>query len=237
MQVLERGFPGEGPVGPTEAKRDMAFFIVDLRDGSMGLEASLPGSEVLGKREDTWHGSMPVLFGRRAVAAVAHGHAYLAVTDSMVLTRYDDSGDEARIAFDDREVPTRDHWERLLRDSIRADLEAIEPGQAAASDGRNFMLAAAEFRLSLLEDLPARATLPSFSTIRGGSDGRLWIQGYPNPEQDDAVWVVLDDRMQPEGRLLIPRAFNVLDLAHDRVAVHRRLSTGEEVVEVYRMVR
>lgn len=86
MQVLERGFPGEGPVGPTETRRDMAFFIVDLRDGSMVLETSLPGSEVVGKREGTWHGSMPVLFGRRAVAAVAHGHAYLAVTDSLVLT-------------------------------------------------------------------------------------------------------------------------------------------------------
>lgn len=43
--------------------------------------------------------------------------------------------------------------------------------------------------------------------------------------------------MEPEGRLLIPRTFDVLDLSHDRVAVHRRLSTGEEVVEVYLMVR
>lgn len=89
------------------------------------------------------------------------------------------------------------------------------------------------FRLGLLEDLPARPTLPSFSDIEGGADGRLWIREYGDPLQDLASWIGLSESGERERRIEIPRAFNVQDISDGKVIVLAKGEFDEDIVEVY----
>ena len=50
---------------------------------------------------------------------------------------------------------------RFIRDTTRAHLDSTGPGQIVIC-GRNFMEVITEFRLGLIDDLPARPTLPPF---------------------------------------------------------------------------
>ena len=69
----------------------------------------------------------------------------------------------------------------------------------------------------LLEDLPARATLPAFSAMKGGADGLLWIREYPNPLQEEVVWVGFTEAWERKMRITVPVGMPVLDIAEDRV--------------------
>ena len=57
-------------------------------------------------------------------------------------------------------------WVRFVRDTTRAHLESRGPGQIVIG-GRNFLELMTEFRFRLLEDLPARPTLPGFLRYEG----------------------------------------------------------------------
>ena len=103
---------------------------------------------------------MPVIFGRTAVAAVTDNYAYLATTDSITITRYDEAGTAVEVSFEQPRERVEAGWERFVRDTTRANIESIEPGQIFLG-GRNFMMSIREFRLGLIDDLPARPTMPA----------------------------------------------------------------------------
>ncbi len=91
--------------------------------------------------------------------------------------------------------------------------------------------------LRLLEDLPARATLPAFSDMMGGADGLLWIREYPNPLQEEVVWVGFSEAWERKKRITIPVGMTVLDIAEDRVLARGWGAHDEELIEVYPLVR
>ena len=96
----------------------------------------------------------------------------------------------------------------------------------------------AEFQLRLLEDLPARPTLPSFSDMKGGADGLLWIREYPDPFQDQVVWVGFSEAWERKKRIAMPASLHVLDISEDRgVLVRTRGAHDETLIEVYPIER
>ena len=166
FRISERGFPGPGYVGPMEIRLPVTYEIVRLSDGEVVFEGTRPGEEEWAAREASStggrrHGGLPVIFGRTAVAAVTDNYAYLATTDSITITRYDEAGTTGEVAFEQPKERAEEGWERFVRDTTRASIESIEPGQIFLG-GRNFMEVMTEFRRGLLEDLPARPTLLLF---------------------------------------------------------------------------
>ena len=180
LEISERGFPGSGAVGPLEIRQPMTYEIARLSDGEVVFEGTRPGEEKWAAREvggdgGQTHGGLPVIFGRTAVSAVTDRYAYLATTDSITITRYDEAGTAVDVSFKQPRKSAEAAWVRFLSDSTRAHLESRGPGKLSLG-GRNFLLTMAEFQLRLLEDLPARPTLPGFSDMKGGADGLLWIR-------------------------------------------------------------
>ncbi len=181
-----------------------------------------------------------MIFGRTAVAAVTGRYAYLATTDSVAITRYDEAGTAAEVSFDQPRKSAEAAWVRFVRDSTRANLENTRPGKIFLDGGRNFLLTMAESKLRLLEDLPARPTLPAFSAMKGGADGLLWVREYPDPLQDQVVWVGFSETWERKKRIVMPaslHSLDVLDLSDDRVLVRAKSVHDETLIEVYPIER
>ena len=243
FEFWRRGFPGEGSVGPMEVRLPVTYEIVRLSDGEMVFEGTRPGEEKWSAREITdggqRDGGLPVIFGRTAVSAVTDHYAYLATTDSMTITRYDEAVTGVDVSFEQPIEHAEAGWERFVRDTTRESIESIKPGQIFLG-GRNFMMSLREFRLRLLEDLPARPTLPAFSAMKGGADGLLWIREYPDPLQDEVVWVGFSEAWERKKRLAMPASLsvlNILDIAEDRVLVRATGANDEALIEVYPIER
>ena len=225
LEIWAPGWRGSSPAGPMEIRQPVTYKIVRLSDGEVVFEGTRPGQEQWALREvyddagNLAHGGEFVVFGRTAVSATTDRYAYLADTDSITITRYDEAGIAEVFSLEHFRERADEDWERLVRDTLRAN-EFIS-----------------EFGLRLLEDLPARATLPAFSAMTGGADGLLWIREYPNPLQEEVVWVGFTEAWERKKRITVPVDMAVLDIAEDRVLVQAKGALDEELVEVYPLVR
>ena len=171
-----------------EIRLPVAYEIARLSDGEVVFEGTRPGVErsgrrgrVHGDRRVNVHGGQPVIFGRTAVSAVTDRYAYLATTDSITITRYDEAGTAVEVSsFEQPRESAEAAWVRFVSDSTRAHIESKGPGLMDI-DGRNFVEVMTEFSLGLLEDLPARPTLPAFSCYEGRSRRPSVDPGVPQP--------------------------------------------------------
>ena len=221
LESWEMGWRGSSPAGPMEIRQPVTYEIVRLSDGEVVFEGTRPGEEQWALREvyndagNLIHGGRPVTFGRTAVSAVTDRYAYLADTDSITITRYDEAGTAVEVSFEQPRQSAEAAWVRFVSDTLRAN---------------QFIT---EFGLRLLEDLPARSTLPAFSAMKGGADGLLWIREYPNPLQDQVVWVGFSEAWERKKRITMPVRLHVLDISEDRVLVQAKGAHDEDLIEVY----
>ena len=225
LESWELGWRGSSPAGPMEIRLPVTYEIVRFSDGEVVFEGTRPGEEQWAAREAKADGRLrdggtPVTFGRTAVSAVTDSYAYLADTDSITMTRYDEAGTAVEVvSFEQPRANAEADWVRFVSDTLRAN-EFIS-----------------EFGLRLLEDLPARPTLPAFSAMKGGADGLLWIREYPNPFQDQVVWVGFSEAWERKKRITMPVRLNVLDISEDRVLVQAKGALDETLIEVYPLER
>ncbi len=224
LESWEMGWRGSSPAGPMEIRLPVTYDIVRLSDGVVVFEGTRPGEEQWAAREVKADGRLrdggtPVTFGRTAVSAVTDRYAYLADTDSITITRYDEAGTAVEVSFEQPRESAEADWVRFVSDTLRANPFISELG------------------LRLLEDLPARSTLPAFSAMMGGADGLLWIREYPDPLQDQVVWVGFSEAWERKKRITMPVSLNVLDISEDRVLVQAKGAHDEDLIEVYPIER
>ena len=244
-EIWPSGFLGDGAVRAMEVRQPVVYEIARLSDGEVVVEDTRPGLEQWAARESDgaggfWNGGPEVIFARTAVSAVTDRYAYLATTDSITITRYDEAGTAEEIfSFEQPRESAEEGWTQFVRDTLWTNLENRKPGQIFIG-GRNFMEVMTEFRLGLIDDLPARPTLPPFSAMKGGADGLLWIREYPDPLQDEVVWVGFNEAWERKKRLAMPASLsvlNTLDISEDRVLVWAKGAHDENLVEVYAIER
>ena len=220
LESWEMGWRGSSPAGPMEIRLPVTYEIVRLSDGEVVFEGARPGEEQWAAREVKADGMLrdggeSVIFGRTAVSAVTDRYAYLADTDSITITRFDEAGTAVEVSFGQPRQSAEADWVRFVSDTLRAN---------------PFIR---EFGLRLLEDLPARSTLPAFSAMKGGADGLLWIREYPDPLQDQVVWIGFSEAWERKKRITMPVRLHVLDISEDRVLVQAKGTHDETLIEVY----
>ena len=243
LEISEMGWRGPSPAGPMEIRQPVTYEIARLSDGEVVFEDTRPGVEQWAARENDSdgsggyrHGGLPVIFGRTAVSAVTDRYAYVATTDSIRITRYDEAGTAVGVtSFEHPRETAEAAWVRLVRDTTRAHFESMT-GHLVVG-GRNVVEYMTEISLRLLEDLPARPTLPAFSAMKGGADGLLWIREYPDPLQDQVVWVGFSETWERKKRIAMPVSLHVLDISEDRVLVKAKGAHDETLIEVYPIER
>ena len=76
--------------------------------------------------------------------------------------------------------------------------------------------------------------------MKGGADGLLWIREYPDPFQDQVVWVGFSEAWERKKRIAMPASLSVLDIldiSEDRVLVRAKGAHDETLIEVYPIER
>ena len=234
LESSEMGWRGSSPAGPMEIRQPVTYRIVRLSNGEVVFEGTRPGEEQWALREvysdagNLIHGWQSVIFGRDAVSAVTDRYAYLADTDSITITRYDEAGTAVEVvSFEQPRESAEADWVRFVSDTLRANSPQVPTEYEFIS----------ELDVRLLEGLPARPDLPAFSAMMGGADGLLWIREYPNPLQEEVVWVGFTEAWERKKRIVVPVDMAVLDVVEDRVLVQAKGALDEELVEVYPLVR
>ena len=208
-----------------EIRQPVTYDMVRLSEGEAVFNGTRPGQEQWALTE-VYDGagnlsscSQFVVFGRTAVSAVTDRYAYLADTDSIKITRYDEAGTAVEVSFEQPRESAEADWVRFVTDTLRANEFITECG------------------LRLLEDVPARPTLPAFSAMMGGADGLLWIREYPNPLQEEVVWVGFSEAWERKKRITMPVRLHVLDISEDRVLAQAKGAHDETLIEVYAVER
>jgi hypothetical protein len=232
VEFARIGFLGEGAAGPMEIRDSVQYAVVDVASGAITFEVVVPGEERFVQRlgSRSMNGGLSVIFGRRATAAVAQGYAYIGTTDSLSITAYGEHGVAKSFHFMHDQEAVTDEWKWLVRDTIQSYTQALP---AEFGPGSQFLDNIVKFRMALLDDLPTRSTLPSFSDMMGGSDGQLWIRAYPNPTETLVRWVAIDSSGNRTTALLVPTDMDVLDMSANRVLALAKGTLGEHIVEVY----
>jgi hypothetical protein len=234
LEVSRPGFEEEGVTEPEVLRSDVRYEIIRVSDGEIVWDTLVPGPERWSVQRGTMKAGKPVIFGRGPVAAVAHDRAYVGTTDSGTLARYDDSGRGELVSFGLPSVAAPEEWVRVVRDTLHEYNEGTPErlGAETATIRRRV-----EVLRYLLRDLPARSTIPGFSGLIGGADGRLWIKQYVGPEADHEIWVAVGEGGDPEEWLEVPTDLQVLDLSEDRLLVRARGPFNEVLLEVYAIER
>jgi hypothetical protein len=88
-----------------------------------------------------------------------------------------------------------------------------------------------------IADLPHRETYPGFESLVVADDGSIWIGSFVRPGEDERQWLVLGPDGEAQGRVTLPAAAEVLDIAGDRIALLSRDDLDEEYVHVLRIER
>lgn len=207
-----------GPPQPSRMRPDMDVLFAEAADGTLRRDLTLQGDEWWAIREPERSSALPVIFGRKPMVAAAHGGLWIADTDSLVFRMHDGSGIVREFSFHHHPVPARPEWVDQVRDSIRHWMDTTSaPGS--------------ELRMRLFESgIPARSTLPAFSDLIGGADGRLWVRESVPPDGRSALWVGVDGSFRPTGRVDVPIDLEVLDFHEGRVLLRR--AEAPRVVEV-----
>jgi hypothetical protein len=234
LEFWQPGFEEEDVTEPMVLETYVRYRIIQVSDGEIMLDTLVPGPERWSVLRGSMQGGRPVIFARWPVAAVAHDRAYIGTTDSGTLVRYDDGGNGELVSFDVPSLPAPEEWVHVVRDTLHAFNEATPERLGADTETIRRRMGVGR---ELLENLPARSTIPGFSGIRGSADGRLWIKQYVAPRADHEIWVAVGEDGHPEEWLEVPTGLQIFDISESRVLVRTRGPLGEEVLEVYAIER
>ena len=219
---------------PVRVRQDVTFLNVAVEDGVIRDSLTLPGEELWAVRDGRAHGGIPVVFGRHATSAVTPAGMWFVDTEHPRLLHYTDRGHPCQVDFDYSSVVVSAAWIDHARDSIRAAIDAMRPGNIVLDDGQNLHIKMQAFRTALVDaGLPSRSTLPFLSDIRGAKDGTLWLKTYPEPGDSGVTWVGLDRTFSPKARFRPGTRMEVLDIDGNRVLTVEDLPDGDRRLVVY----
>lgn len=114
------------------------------------------------------------------------------------------------------------------------NIDATERAQHRAEYLRGFDAAARERQARVYDLVPQPQAAPSFGAFLTSPDGLLWIRRFRMPSDSNDVWVVLDDRGDVRGRVILPVGVEPQGVTRERIFARFRDTLGVHSVVVYR---
>ena len=198
--------PGEGAAAIPE--RDSVVLIHASAEGSViDTLGTYPNMKRDIKTREFRGRSFPIPitqpFTPMTVVAVYHDKVYVGTSDTYEIKEYALDGTLMRmIRKDHTPVTVTEEMQQSFRERLERNLSGSP--QAAPL-------------LELYDDITYPETAPAFNQIRVDEVGYLWVQQYPEGDDDPLVWSVFD----PEGALLgtvnMPPRFVVSQIGSDYV--------------------
>lgn len=211
MHVLEAGelvgepFYGRVPdaMEETQVVQDTIPLVVfDRRGEPTRLLGPYPAGESFLRNRS----GMLLRFGERLRVAAAGDLLYVGSTRNPVIRGVSTTGNLVRSIS----MPVEP---RRLEPA-----DVPDPGQGPVAD--------------LVEAMPLPDSMPLFSGIRYGADGRLWVQSYRAPLDRSQEWLAFDGFGDLAATLTMDASLDLLDIGSDHAVV---LATDELDVEEIRV--
>lgn len=220
VRVTQSGGEPPNPDGGVE-RSAVAYLRFSATGELLDSLAVLPGEESVTGDLGTMVLSMPVLFGRSSVAAVAGDRAYLGANDAFEIGVYSPDGQLRTII-------------RRPGDGRPVQPEEVQRFREGLLGGEeNEMLRSGLQRM--LSRMPVPETHVAFHTFLPDDQGNLWVQETEVVEDEPSSWVVVD----PDGRLLgavqLPPRFRPRHIGDDFVLGVWRDELDVERVRMYRL--
>ena len=235
--AMRESLLGPGRVPEGYARDTLRLVELDDSAGQVADLGPFPGGErfVDVTRRNGRITSMQVMvlpFSRNAYVAVGDGRVWAGSSDRYEVRAFGPDGTLREI------VRRTDVTPATVTDAMKT--RAVEARVAARKrDNPNLSASDLAAARKALTALPAPRTAPTFSTLRVGPDGDLWVSDFRPPwaEADPSTWSVFD----PEGRWLgtvsVPAGLDVYEVGRDYLLGRRKDDLGVEHVELYRLSR
>lgn len=167
---------------------------------------------------------VPIVFGRRAVAAGRGGSIVIGSTDTLDLSVLDGSGAlQSRFVGSGPPAAVPPAEIEEYRQSLLAHLP-METAELSAAWSQG----------------PVRETVPPLGAVAMDDKGHIWMAGSVHPGQKRRLWVVAGPGGEVYGRIELPTQFRpwpasseLLDIVGNRVALRFRGEYDEEYIEVW----
>jgi hypothetical protein len=140
-------------------------------------------------------------FGERLIVAAAKDSVYVGSSRDRVVRVFSPTGEVARVIS----LPMK------RREVTPDDVPAMRPGGPVSGPGGRVN--------ALLSLMPVLDSMPVFSGIRPGDDGRLWVQKYRAPEDRSQEWLAFDETGNVVASLIMNASIELLDIGLDYVIV------------------
>lgn len=165
----------------------------------------------------------PRAFGYRTVSAVSDSLFWIGTGETFAIEGYTRDG---RLVL---RVRYSDYTPRSV---VKTDLDRwVEETVAAMEAGM------AEHMRPFFEDVEPPAVLPPYDRMLADSEGNLWVQHYPKPDDDEHTWTVFAADGVLLGEVSVPRGFEILDVGKDYVLGRRLDDLDIEHIQLYGLLK
>ncbi len=224
----------ERPDGPYREKID---YLALQPDGERVRIAEADGRELVRRNyPDSRYTAFEKPFSYSAIDAVAGNLVIVGDTESGVLSAYDRSGDIV-VEFDyGRGVEISSEHDRLWRERKVAQLRQEELPKIPEGTPANLaglfggIGATGDDEAEFYRTADANPTAPSFSRMFVDGEGRMWMQRYVLPGEDEAKWSRwhLDEDWDRMEAVVLPGAHELLDALDERILLRTTDELGVE---------
>jgi hypothetical protein len=214
----------DGPTLTAGLDRPLARLLRYTPDASSNdLLGSWPGNEVHLVADGGRLGVFVTPFARVTRIAVGADRFWVADSERWELRGYSPEGRlSALVRRQGGDVPVT---ASLLEDAIRERYKNVPDG------------AARERTMERQRQIEQHATLPAFSDVQLGVDGRLWVGAFSLPGDTVLWWSAVDPDGALVARVGVPSGMEVLRFAANYVVVLMRDELDREHIRRYRLVR
>lgn len=182
---------------------------------------AFPGAESFVLAEERMMLARPLTFGRGLSVSVAGETVAVGNNDAFSVRVYDADGSLLHVVRQRRDpisVEAEDFARQ--RESLLAEIE--DPGWRRRTE-------------EMLEQMPRHETFPAYASIEVDQTGRLWIEEYRRPGDEQPVWQVFDQEGVLVARVRTPVGLRILDIGRDYVLGVARDDLDVERVRLYRL--
>lgn len=174
------------------------------------------------------------LFGTRILSGIDQTGLVTASSDSLSIQKWASDGS----LLLQHSLPGRKGLaEEWIVEEVRASiLDSIRsaPSDMVITVG-GLTLTSQSQAVKANEDRPSKARLPEFTRVIHSSDGFVWMEMFDPPSSPARRWLRLDARLRPEGTVLVPRSYGVLDFRDEMLLAVETDQLGVEKLMVVPM--
>lgn len=210
---------------PGPVRDDATYLRLESNAGTETNLAVLPSAQSIFHRHSGIFTQRRLTFARESFGAVTGRDSAVAVmgaSDTYEFQVFDEGGLRRIVRVSHALKPVEDGRFDFIRDSVL--------GTSGGEDTR-------EFWRTLYEAMPRLETYPAYLSLRGDTEGFVWVREEPGAGVTQELWTVFRQTGEPVARVELPYHLSVLEIGRDYILAVEEDELETEYVSIYPLNR